>query len=155
MITMNTTKQIEGLYKALNDSELPNKEELKREAGCCINSLIDYFHTVVDEQLYYSSTTVDERNSFIMKQKDEQRSEKHDACIRACSRINEVCRMLKFSEIFDFDMKDRRKVAATCGLIAGELFFSNLNNEGTLKDYLTFADRNIHDLDIFAKNLWK
>ena len=75
VIPLNITKQIEGLYKALNDSELPDKAELKCEIGCCNNSLIDYYHTVVNEQLYYSSTAADERNSFIMKQNDEQRSE--------------------------------------------------------------------------------
>ena len=147
---MEIKKQIEELYKALNNSERTDKAELKREIGCCINSLIVYFNAVVSEQLYYSSTDDKERKVYEMKLRDEQRSEKHDDCIRACARLNEICRLVNVSEIFDFDIKDRRKVAATCGLIAGELFFSNLNNEGALKDCLTFADRNIHDLDVFA-----
>ena len=149
MITMNITKQIEGLYKALNDSELPDKAELKRETGCCINSLIDYYHTVVSEQLYYSSTAADERNAFLMKQKDEQRSEKHDDCIRSCARLNEICLAAGVEPLCDFEINDRRKVAEFCGFIVSSLFFSNINCEDPLASFLSFADAGRSDTEIF------
>ena len=53
---MEINKQIEELFEVLNNSDLPNKEDLKRETVCGINTFIDYFNTVVSEQIYYSST---------------------------------------------------------------------------------------------------
>lgn len=151
MITMNITKQIEGLYKALNDSELPDKAELKCEIGCCINSLIDYYHTVVNEQLYYSSTAADERNSFIMKQKDEQRSEKHDDCIRSCARLNEICQAAGVEPLCDFDITDRRRVAEFCGFVVSELFYSNINCKDSMASWISFENPDVSDSDVFAK----
>lgn len=148
---MEIKKQIEKLYKALNDSELPDKAELKREVGCCINSLIDYYHTVVDEQLYYLSTTTDERNSYIMKQKDEQRSEKHDGCIRSCARLNEICKAVNNVPICDFDIYERRKVAEFCGFVVGSLFFSNINCANPIASCLSFADKSKSDTDVFLE----
>ncbi len=136
---MEIKMQIEKLYKALNDSELPDKAELKREIGCCINSLIDYYHTVVNEQLYYSSTAADERNSFIMKQKDEQRSEKHDDCIRSCARLNEICQAVGVEPLCDFDITDRRRVAEFCGFVVSELFYSNINCKDPMASWLSFS----------------
>ena len=102
---------------ALNNSELPNKEELKRETGCCINSFIEYFNSVVNEQLYYSSTNTQERKVYEMKLRDEQRSKKHDDCIRACYRLNEICSAVNVDKICNVDIKDRTQVAQFCGYI--------------------------------------
>ena len=145
---MEIKMQIEKLYKALNDSELPDKAELKREIGCCINSLIDYYHTVVSEQLYYLSTTADERNSYIIKQKDEQRSEKHDNCVRSCSRLNEICQAVNIEPICDFDTNDRRKVAEFCGFAANSLYFSNITGGDKPTDdiYSTEIEQSVVDL---------
>ena len=150
---MEIKKRIEKLYKTLNDTELPDKAELKRETGYCINSLIDYYHTVVSEQLYYSDTAADERNSYIMKQKDEQRSEKHDDCIRSCARLNEICQAAGVEPVCDFDISDRRKVAEFCGFIVSSLFFSNINCEDPLASCLSFADADRSDTEIFINVL--
>ncbi len=148
---MEIKMQIEKLYKALNDSELPDKAELKREIGCCINSLIDYYHTIVNEQLYYSSTVADERNSFIMKQKDEQRSEKHDDCIRSCARLNEICQAAGVEPLCDFDITDRRRVAEFCGFVVSELFYSNINCKDPMASWISFENPDVSDSDVFAK----
>ena len=150
---MEIKMKIEKLYKALNDSELPDKAELKREIGCCINSLIDYYHTVVNEQFYYSSTAADERNSFIMKQKDEQRSKKHDDCIRSCARLNEICQAAGVEPLCDFYISDRLKVAEFCGFLVSSLFFSNINCEDPMASCLSFADAGRSDTEIFINVL--
>lgn len=150
---MGIYKHLDQLFSALNDSELQDKAELKRETVCCLNSLIDYYHTVVDEQLYYLSTTADERNSYIIKQKDEQRSEKHDDCIRSCARLNEICQAAGVEPICDFDINERRKVAEFCGFITSSLFFSNINCEDPLASCLSFADAGRSVTEIFINVL--
>lgn len=129
-------KQIEELYKALNNSEHPDKEELKREAGCCINSLIEYFNSVVNEQLYYSSTNTQERKVYEMKLWDEQRSKKHDDCIRACCQLNDTCSVLNVDKICSFNVEDRTQVAQFCGYFISSLYFSNIRCNEDLTKWL-------------------
>ena len=121
---------------ALNNSELSDKEELKREAGCCINSLIEYFNAVVNEQLYYSSTNTLERKVSEMKLRDEQRSKKHDDCIRACYRLNEICLAVNVDKICNFDVEDRTQVAQFCGYFISSLYFSNIRSDEDLNKWL-------------------
>ena len=133
---MEINKHIEELFMALNNSELPNMEELKRETGCCINSFIEYFDSVVNEQLYYSSTNTQERKVYEMKLRDEQRSKKHDDCIRACCQLNDTCTVLNVDKICNYDVEDRTQVAQFCGYIISSLYFSNIRSDENLNKWL-------------------
>lgn len=145
---MDINKRLIDLFKKLDNSELTNKAELKAEVKCCVDAMMQYFSVVSDEQLHCIEKTNNNLTSIMMLEK--KRSKAHDDAINACSRINDICHEVKLDEVFDFDTTDRRKVAAACGLLAGELYFSNLDNETTLKDYVTFADRNLYDTECFA-----
>ena len=139
---MEINKHIEELFMALNNSELPDKEELKRETGCCINSLIEYFNSVVNEQLYYLSTNTQERKVYEMKLRDEQRRKKHDDCIRACCQLNDTCTVLNVDKICNFDVEDRTQVARFCGYFISSLYFSNIRSGEDLNKWLDFCPLN-------------
>jgi hypothetical protein len=80
-----------------------------------------------------------------MKQKDEQRSEKHDDCIRSCARLNEICQAAGVEPLCDFDITDRRRVAEFCGFVASGLFYSNINCKDSMASWLSFADKTMAD----------
>ena len=145
---MDINKRLIDLFEKLDNSDLADKAELKAEVKCCIDAMMHYFSVVSDEQLHCLEKTNNNLTSFMMLEK--KRSESHDDAINACSRINNICHEVKLDDVFDFDTTDRRKVAEACGLLAGELYFSNLDNEITLKDYVAFADRNLYDTECFA-----
>ena len=147
---MDIIARLTELFETLDKSDLPNKSELKAEVKCCIYAMMHYFSVVSNEQLHYLENPKDNLNMTSMMVLEKQRNEAHDAAINACSRINGICSEVNTEVICDFDTNDRRKVAEFCGLVAGELFFSNIGNETTLKDYLAFAYRNLYDTEAFT-----
>jgi len=123
---MDIVKRVDALYEALDNSALTDKAELKAEVKCCIDAMMHYFSVVSDQQLRYLGNSKNKLNISYMKGIEKLRSESHDDAINACSRLNEICREVNVDDVCDFDTNDRRKVAEFCGLLAGELFFSNL-----------------------------
>lgn len=124
---MDIVKRVDALYEALDNSSLTDKAELKAEVKCCIDAMMHYFSVVSDEKIYFLENAKGDpdRSSIVFLEK--RRSEAHDDAINACSRLNEICREVNVDDVCDFDTNDRRKVAEFCGLLAGELFFSNIN----------------------------
>lgn len=124
---MDIVKRVDALYEALDNSSLTDKAELKAEVKCCIDAMMHYFSVVSDEKIYSLENAKGDpdRSSIVFLEK--RRREAHDDAINACSRLNEICREVNVDVIYDFDTNDRRKVAEFCGILAGELFFSNIN----------------------------
>lgn len=143
---MDTVKRVTDLYEALDNSSLTNKAELKAEVKCCIDATMHYFSVVSDEKIYFLGNAKGNPNRSSIMFMEKRRSEAHDDAINACSRVNEICREVNVDDVCDFDTNDRRKVAEFCGILAGELFFSHIDNEITLRDYLTTSDKNLLDI---------
>lgn len=114
------------IFEAIEAADIGNKEELRRDACECVNKIIAYFNTVVNEAVYYSTTPAEEFNTGMVKSYDERRREAHDDCILACVRLNEICDLLGISRLCNFDTNDRRRVAQFCGTFVRCLYYGNI-----------------------------
>lgn len=125
-----------SIFEALAVSGFPNKEDLRIEVLGCIKSFISYFDDVVNEQIYYSATAKDKQDICIMKAHDERRRKAHDLCIASCVRLNSICDEMNIDKICDFDVEDRKQVAEFAGLIACDLYFTNIKCGESLTNWL-------------------
>ena len=141
-------KHITSFYKALECSEIPNKEELKREAKCCFDAIRHYVSVVSDEQFYCVEYPYEGFNAPYRKMLEKQRSEAHDAAINACSRLNEISRALNIGDFCYIDINDRKKVAGFCGYIASSLYFYNIQYEELWGKCLESADVYTNDVEL-------
>lgn len=129
---MNT--RLSYLFQAIENSTVNNKDELKKETLFCLNCFINYFNTVVSENLYYSTTPAHLQNTYMMKARDEQRREAHDVCVSACFRINEICSVVHVAPFCNFNTEDRHQVAEFCGYLISTLYFGNIQYEKTFDE---------------------
>lgn len=143
---MENKNIINNLFEAIENSNLPDKEELKAEANSLIDCFISYFILVSREQLIYSATPADKQNNGIMKMKNKMRSEAHDSCIMACKRLNDISEKVNTAPFANFDTDDRRKVAEFAGYIASSMYFSNINCNDSLASWLSFSGTKQYDL---------
>ncbi len=125
-MSMNIVKRVTDLYEALDNSSLSNKAEIKAEVKCCIDAMMHYFSVVSDEKICFMGNAKGDPNRSSIMFMEKRRSEAHDDAINACSRLNEICREVGVNAVCDFDTNNRRKVAEFCGVLAGELFLSNI-----------------------------
>lgn len=51
------------LFEVLEASELAEKDEIKRKIVSCIDMLERYYQIVISEEMYYSSSPVEEFNA--------------------------------------------------------------------------------------------
>lgn len=128
--------QITFLFEKIADSDLSDKKELRFEAIDSLKRIFKYFSHVVSENIYYCSTSEEERTVPMVKAYDKERRSAHDECLIACSRLNEICTLLEIEEFCRFDTTDRRKVAQFCGYISSLLYFTNLAPDKEITDWL-------------------
>lgn len=124
------------LFKAVEASELAEKDEIKRKIVSCIDMLERYYQTVIREEIYYSSMPVEELNVTMVNAYDSRRRAAHDECISACKRLNEICAILKIEKICNVDVEDRAQAAQFCGCIISNLYFSNIRCDEDLIKWL-------------------
>ena len=122
----------EAIYK----SDLPNKSDLRHEFNYCVNCFDEYFDTVLQEQWYYSTTPKEEQRKYDIYGTDERRRFAHDDCVSACAHLNDICSQLGIENICDFDTSDRRKVAEFAGYIICMFYFTNINTNEPMTDWL-------------------
>ena len=132
--TMNNP--IMRLCEAIYKSDLPNKSDLRHELFYCVNFFDEYFDTVLHEQWYYSTTPKEEQRKDDLYGTDERRRFAHDDCGSACAHLNEICSQLGIENICDFDTSDRRKVAEFAGYIICMFYFTNINTNDPMTEWL-------------------
>lgn len=120
------TNHLLNIFEAINRTDAINKDQLMTEIRWCISKFISYYNTVINENIYNTSTPKVELNQFMMKNFDEQRRTEHNDCLLACSKLNEICSLLEIPEICAFDTNDRTKAAIFCGHIISDLYYSNI-----------------------------
>ena len=146
---MDIVKRVKALFEALTDNapgNEPGNAVFKIPVKLCIDAIIRYYSVVLDEKLCCLKNAKNNSNRTYIMFMEKQRSDALDNAAYACSRLNEICREVNVDEVCDFDPTDRRKVAAACGHLASELFFSNIDNETTIKAYLTDMPLFLHDI---------
>ncbi len=124
------------LFEALEASELAEKDEIKRRIVSCIDMLERYYQIVISEEMYYSSSPVEEFNATMVNAYDSRRSATHEDCIAACYRLNEICVILNIEKICNVNVEDRTQVAQFCGYIILNLYFSNIRCDEDLIKWL-------------------
>lgn len=124
------------LFEVLEASELAEKDEIKRKIVSCIDMLERYYQIVISEEMYYSSSPVEEFNATMVNAYDSRRRAAHDDCITACYRLNEICVILNIEKICNVNVEDRTQVAQFCGYIILNLYFSNIRCDEDLIKWL-------------------
>ena len=124
------------LCEAIYKSDLPNKSDLMNEFNYSVNCFDEYFDTVLQEQWYYSTTPKEEQRKYDLYGTDERRRFAHDDCVSACAHLNDICSQLGIENICDFDTSDRRKVAEFAGYIICMFYFTNINTNEPMTDWL-------------------
>ena len=124
------------LCEAIYKSDLPNKSDLMNEFNVCVTYIDEYFDIVMREQEYYSTTPKEEQRKSELYLPDERRRFAHDRCVSACAHLNEICSQLGIENICDFDTDDRRKVAEFAGYIISMFYFTNINTNDPMTDWL-------------------
>ena len=125
------------LCEVIYKSDLPNKADLLHEFNACVYSIDEYFDIVMQEQWYYSTTPKEEQTKYNCDRPDEQRRKfAHDDCVSACAHLNEICSQLGIENICDFDTSDRRKVAEFAGYIICMFYFTNINTNDPMTEWL-------------------
>ena len=114
------------LFEAVEALELAEKNDIKRKIVSCIDMLERYYQIVISEEMYYSSSPVENLNVTMLKTYDSSRRSAHDECIAACKRLNEICAILNIEKICKVNVEDRTQVAQFCGCIISNLYFSNI-----------------------------
>lgn len=114
------------IFETIEAVDIDNKEELRQDACECVNKIIAYYNTVVNEAVYYSAVPAEKLNVGMVKSYDERRREAHDDCILACARLNEICDLLGIFRLCNFDTNDRRRVAQFCGTFVRCLYYGNI-----------------------------
>ena len=124
------------LCEAIYKSDLSNKSDLMNEFNYSVNCFDEYFDTVLQEQWYYSTTPKEEQRKHDIYGTDERRRFAHDDCVSACAHLNEICSQLRIENICDFDTSDRRKVAEFAGYIICMSYFTNINTNEQMTEWL-------------------
>lgn len=121
-------ESIKNLFRAIKNSSLSDetKDILRAATLEYLNQFVDYVEHVVRMDLFISSITefsaVDDAK---VNRLDRERSQIHNSCIDACSKLNGICREVGIAPVCDFDLNDRYQVADFCGAVVGSVFLSD------------------------------
>lgn len=118
--------EINELIKTIKQSKLKNKEEYLLAIKDIVNSFVDYTNAVIDIEMFSQAILEwDAVTSYMYKQKDEERSIRHNICIDNCVTLN------KIAEDFDFDLyintSDRHEVACFVSDSIKSIFDKGIN----------------------------
>lgn len=111
------------------------KAEIKKDIISSVNCFIDYFNQVVSMEIRAASiTTWGMAEEFIFKSMDEERGRRHDLCVAACYRLNNICHSLGLPKFYAGTIEDRHEIAAFCGVVVSDLYFRGIREERTFDD---------------------
>jgi|GEM_PF-4883894 hypothetical protein len=118
--------EINELIKTIKQSKFKNKDDYLLSLVDIINSFVEYSNSVINIEIYAQSVSEwNQVSSYMYKQKDEDRSIKHNICIDKCNELNEI------ANDFNFDLyietSNRHEVACFVGDTIKSIYDKSIN----------------------------
>ena len=85
---------IVGLIETIQNSDNPNRLKYLEEISDIISKFYEYYQAVIDTNI--DKNINDTTSEYIFKQKDIDRSIKHDICIAKCNVLNSIASDFKY-----------------------------------------------------------
>lgn len=118
--------EINELIKTIKKSNFKNKEEYLLSLVDIINSFVEYSNSVINIEIYAQSVSEwNQVSSYMYKQKDEDRSIKHDICIDKCDKLNKIANDFNFD--LYIDTSNRHEVACFVGDTIKSIYDKSIN----------------------------